>query len=269
MRPCRYSGRGANTPPKSGQPSITTLSSYDEIQTPRSSRAPTAFQLEADPAKQVEGPRGPHLFRSSMMSGDSAEFQNALSLSPLTPKVSRAPPPLTEYPLPVKLDITALPRRRQSGPFRFTDAELTTGSLAEWPPEMVAQWMLNAGVELSMADKFVENDITGAILITLKFEDLKELGIPSFGNRTKIWEQIHVMRNVQADELQPETPIDDEPDRHVRHELRKQDGKPKRRASSRRKKAPRPVDDIISPLESVSIVGIEQLVPKPHHCSKG
>jgi hypothetical protein len=203
-----------------------------------------------------------------MLSANSSEFQNALSLSPVTPKTARLPQ--TEYQLPIKLDLTVLPKsRRQSGPFRFTDAELTTDTLAEWTPEMVAQWMLNAGVELQLAETFVENDITGGILITLKSEDLKELGIPSFGNRTKIWEEIHKMRNIKAPEPDPETPIEDEPDRLVRKEQRKADGcdKPKRRASSRRKK-PRP-DDIISPLESVSIVGIEQLIPKPHHCSKG
>ncbi len=41
----------------------------------------------------------------------------------------------------------------------------------------------------------------------------------------------------------------------------------KRRPS---KSKPRPkIDDVISLLESVSIVGIEQMLPKPHNCSKG
>ena len=256
---------------QSGQPSITTLSSYDEVQTPRSSRAPTAFQVDAD-AKPVEGPRGPHLFRSSMLSANSIEYQNALTLSPIAPKTA-SKLPQTEYQLPIKLELTVLPRRRRSGPFRFSDAELTTHTLAEWSPEMVAQWMLNAGVELPMAEKFVENDITGGILITLKFEDLKELGIPSFGNRTKIWEEIHIMRNIQPSEPDPETPIEDEPDTRVCRELKRMDcdaapGKPPRRRASSRRKKPK-LDDVISPLESVSIVGIEQVIPKPHHCSKG
>ncbi|KAK3394681.1 hypothetical protein B0H63DRAFT_555863 [Podospora didyma] len=250
----------------SGQPSITTLSSYDEVQTPRSGRYRAGgFPFERD-AKQVEGPRGPHLFRSSMSSSQSAEFQHALSLSPLTPKK----PQQADHQLHHSVHLTTLPKkRRDTGPFRYTDEELDTSTLANWTPEMVAQWMLNANVELAATERFVENDINGAILITLKFEDLKELGISSFGVRTRVWEEIHSMRNIKQPEPTPETPIDDEPDREVKRELRRQDSsinKPKRRPS----KTLRPkINDIISPLESVSIVGIEQMMPKPHRCSKG
>ncbi|KAK3383359.1 hypothetical protein B0T24DRAFT_45787 [Lasiosphaeria ovina] len=253
----------------SGQPSITTLSSYDEIQTPRSlhQRAPFPFEPFELESKQVEGPRGPHLFRSSMSSAHSIEFQHALSLSPLTPKEPRH----LDSQLHHSVHLTPLPQRkkRDTGPFRYTDEELDTTTLASWTPEMVAQWMLNANIEIIATDRFVENDINGAILITLKFEDLKELGISSFGVRTKVWEEIHAMRNIRKPDPEPETPIEDEPDREVRRELRRQDSsadRPKRRPS----KAPRPkINDIISPLESVSIVGIEQMMPKPHHCSKG
>jgi len=162
---------------------------------------------------------------------------------------------------------TTLPRRRASEPFQFTDVELDTEALVEWTPEMVAQWMLNANIELPAAERFVENDINGAILITLKFEDLKELGISSFGVRTAIWEEIHAMRNIQRPEPQPETDIEDQPDRRARREQRGQDddNRPKRMASKPRPK----INDIISPLESVSIVGIEQMMPKPHNCKKG
>ncbi|KAK0731501.1 hypothetical protein B0H67DRAFT_549256 [Lasiosphaeris hirsuta] len=255
----------------SGQPSITTLSSYDEVQTPRSTRYRGAFPFEYD-SKQVEGPRGPHLFRSSVSSGQSIEFQHALSLSPLTPKQPQLQLDcqLEDYlPTPIPL------RRRDTGPFRFTDEELDTATLANWAPEMVAQWMLNAGIELPATERFVENDINGAILITLKFEDLKELGISSFGVRTRIWEEIHAMRDIQQPEPQPETPIEDEPDREVRRELKRQDScrstkrhdscKPKWKPSKPRVK----INDVISPLESVSIVGIEQMMPKPHNCKKG
>lgn len=243
----------------SGQPSITTLSSYEEAHTPQSARARSAYNFEIESLQQVEGPRGPHLFRSSSL---SLEYQDALSLSPVTP---RAPKPKTadfHYSLP--------PRRRDST-FQFTGAELDTSSLPQWSPEKVAQWMLNAGVEIQFAEKFVENDINGAILITLKFEDLKELGIGSFGVRTKIWEEIHIMRDIRLSEPAPETPIEDEPSREVRREQRRLDDDgtvPKRGQSNRRRKSPKP-EDTITPLESVSIVGIEQMMPKPHQCSKG
>ncbi|KAK1755341.1 hypothetical protein QBC47DRAFT_402681 [Echria macrotheca] len=245
----------------SGQPSFTTVSSYDEVQTPRSTRfrADLIFDRETKP---VEGPRGPHLFHNSITSAQSIELQHALSLSPLTPKE----PHHLDHHLQF-VHRTVLPGKRGSGPFRFTDAELDTETLADWTPEMVAQWMLNANIELPAAERFVENDINGAILITLKFEDLKELGISSFGVRTAIWEEIHSMRNIQRPEPQPETDIEDQPDRRARREQRghDDDNKPKRMASKARPK----INDIISPLESVSIVGIEQMMPKPHNCKKG
>ncbi|KAK0673241.1 hypothetical protein QBC41DRAFT_266406 [Cercophora samala] len=247
----------------SGQHSFTTLSTYDEVQTPRSLRQrPFAFDTYEMKQQPVEGPRGPHLFRSSMSSAQSIELQHALSLSPVTPKK----PHLMDYQLQ-DVHLTALPKKRRNtaGPFEFTDEELDTSALHMWSPEMVAQRMLNAGVELPAAEKFVENDITGAILITLKFEDLKELGISSFGVRTLIWEEIHSMRDMQKPEPMPETPIEDEPDKQVRRELkRKESGATKDRRKPRLK-----INDVISPLESVSIVGIEQVLPKPHHCSKG
>ena len=196
-----------------------------------------------------------------MSSAQSIELQHALSLSPVTPKDPR----MMDFQLH-NFHLTSLPKKkRDTGPFQFTDEELDTTALHDWTPEMVAQQMLNTGVELDAAERFVENDINGAILITLKFEDLKELGIASFGVRTRIWEEIHSMRNLKQPEPMPETPIDDEPDKAVKRELRRQEsgagrGKPKPRMK---------INDVISPLESVSIVGIEQVLPKPHNCSKG
>ncbi|CAI4216465.1 unnamed protein product [Parascedosporium putredinis] len=58
--------------------------------------------------------------------------------------------------------------------------------------------MINAGVEFSVAQAFIDNDINGAILMTLKFEDLKELQIQSFGVRIKIWNQIQVLRDCKT-----------------------------------------------------------------------
>jgi len=148
-----------------------------------------------------------------------------------------------------------------------------------WSPQKVAQWMLNAGIEVSVAEKFVENDINGALLITLKFEDLRELHIKSFGVRTKLWEEIHVLKDRKEMSPRPETPIEDEESKEVRRERRRiekeqgkdQNAEPERsrsvKRSQSRSKPPR--EDIISPLESVSIVGIEQMIPEPHHCSKG
>ncbi|KAF4992106.1 hypothetical protein FGRMN_7384 [Fusarium graminum] len=241
-----------------GQPSFTTVSSYDEVPTPRSSRSQEA-QLEYSP-KQVEGPRGPHLFRNSSDQYLPAEEDIILTLSPITPKgprniadflMSSQPPP-------------------RAGPFQYTDEELDTTTLASWTTEMVAQAMLNAGIELSVADRFMENDISGAILITLKFEDLKELSIQSFGIRTKVWHQIQALRDSRPVSPRPETPIEDVPSREIVREARRGDDNGlRRRQSSKRRHRARTNGDDITPMESVSIIGIEQVIPKPHNCSKG
>lgn len=248
---------------------MTTLSTYDEVRTPEQ-RSVARFEMGPDPVKPIVGPRGPHLFRSSVSSVTSLEFQNALSLSPITAKV---PGQDADFSLPIKFEMDfPTPRAPRNGPMRFTSEKLDTTNLAQWSAEQVAQWMLDAGVELHFAETFVENDINGAILITLKFEDLKELGIASFGVRTKIWEEVAKMKDIRAASPAPETPIEDEPSREVKREQKRQERKDgvvdmKRSQSSRRRKNHN--EDSVRPDQSVSIVGIEQVLPKPHHCSKG
>ncbi|KAL7769353.1 hypothetical protein ACKLNR_000737 [Fusarium oxysporum f. sp. zingiberi] len=242
-----------------GQPSFTTVSSYDEVPTPRSSRS-QEVPLDYSP-KQVEGPRGPHLFRTSTDQYSATEEDIILTLSPITPK---GPRNIADFLM------TSQPPPPRASPFQYTDAELDTTTLASWSTEMVAQAMLNAGVELSVADRFMENDISGAILITLKFEDLKELNIQSFGIRTKVWHQIQALRDSRPASPRPETPIEDVPSKEVVREARRgEEGGLKRRQSSKRRHRARTNGDDITPMESVSIIGIEQVIPKPHHCSKG
>lgn len=81
--------------------------------------------------------------------------------------------------------------------------------------------MLNAGVEPHIAEKFIENDITGAILMTLKSEDLKELGIGSLGIRMKLWHHVSQLRGIQEKSSRPTTPIENEESREARKERRR------------------------------------------------
>jgi hypothetical protein len=245
---------------KSGQPSITTISSYDEVQTPRSSRS-RVFPETEQQKHQVEGPKGPHLFRSS--TANSFEVEAILTMSPITPKVPR--------PFDEPLRYTALrppETRYRSQPFKFSHEDLKSTPLVDFTPEMVAQSMLDAGIEQVIAERFVENDINGAILITLKFEDLKELDIQSFGIRTKVWHKIQALRDSRPGSPRPATPIEDAPSKEVRKERRQEEGQVRRTKSKSKPRKPGR-EDVISPLESASIVGIEQVIPKPHNCSKG
>ncbi|KAJ5032561.1 uncharacterized protein L3040_009162 [Drepanopeziza brunnea f. sp. 'multigermtubi'] len=261
-----------------------TLSSFEEVHTPSpNSEEFNYYHFDMTTTKKaVEGPRGPHLFRASVNSSLQEEEEVYLAMSPMTPRPSKfqkAPMDTSRVP--------EIPTRHHRHPSSLTDAveNLNLNEVALWTPLQVARWMYDAGFEPSIVEKFEENDISGAILTTLKFEDLRELDIPSFGQRTKVWNEIHVLRGSVPDTPKPPTPIDEtispvefQPSafqRPARHTSRRENGacgseeEPKRRKSSRRRHRARGPADIISPLESVSIVGIEQLMPKPHKCAKG
>ena len=148
--------------------------------------------------------------------------------------------------------------------------------------------MIKTGFEESMVEKFRRHDISGAILQNLRYEELKELGITSFGQRHHVWNEIRTLRGILS---VPSTPADDpcyspnspmvlsaaplRPNQEHRANACSNPPSPeednaKSPAVGRRRarRALRP-DDVISPAESASIVAIEQLLPKPHHCSKG
>ncbi|CAG8600886.1 4306_t:CDS:10 [Acaulospora morrowiae] len=63
-----------------------------------------------------------------------------------------------------------------------------------WNVEQVCQWLRKEGLD-SVIDHFVENDITGDILINLDRDSLKELNIVSYGKRIRIMNAIKVLRS--------------------------------------------------------------------------
>ena len=52
--------------------------------------------------------------------------------------------------------------------------------IMDWTPQQVCQHMARVGFDKSIVDKFARNDISGQILIDLKWEDLKEVRRNSF-----------------------------------------------------------------------------------------
>lgn len=217
--------------------------------------------------KPVEGPVGPHLFRMSQDTTQDVDFY--LSMSPIeSPQEYRAGPV----------------REQQAPSYQPPEEPPLSGiPLVAWTPKQVAGWMSDYGFEESIIDKFRMHDISGAILKDLQFGDLKELGVQSFGQRHRLWNEIRALRgNVlgvptntledtcsspQASRLQsaPEqlsnacsNPATPEGEQHTSAAFG-------RRVARRVRKG----EDVISPGESASIVAIEQLLPKPHHCSKG
>lgn len=272
--------------------SETTLSSFEEIHTPSPNEDELrAFNFEGHRGKQsTEGPRGPHLFRSSIDSYNipqQVEDDEILGMSPMTPRPSTLQTMAFDAP-----KVPQIPMKHRI-PLQLSTDFLDSRQVASWTPRQVANYMFDAGFEDSIVEKFEENDISGAILTTLKFEDLRELDIPSFGTRTRLWNEIHVLRGSAPNTPKPSTPIEEiaSPSTEFARSSRarnttKRDGstmrgqssrrrdesqgcgdEPQRRKSSRRRQRRR--DDVITPMESVSIVGIEQLMPKPHKCAKG
>jgi hypothetical protein len=182
-------------------------------------------------------------------------------------------------------------------------SRVTEEEILSWDPSQVTVWLRNATYDEAVIENFLINDITGIVLLDLKFEDLKELNIHSFGMRRRLMRSIdHLKATMQT---QPETALEALPrvssessSSHGRsspekltheqlateHYLQSQTRViPGRTSPERRDYAMSvsPTGQILSsrvhglkgnqitPEESVSIVGIEQVIPKPHKCSKG
>ena len=218
-------------------------------------------------SKPVEGPSGPHLFRMSQDTTEDVDFY--LSMSPPLPPENRKPEPTVSAHA---YQLSKVDDRPPSGV-----------PLRAWTPREVASWMHASGFENSIIDKFSSNDISGAILMDLQFDDLKELGVQSFGQRHCLWNEIRVLRGNSP--TVPSTPADDDcnspitaPKVPPREQRSKDCSNPSTPEDDqgrsptlgrRRARRARMANDVISPAESASIVAIEQLLPKPHTCSKG
>ncbi|KAK7532247.1 SAM and PH domain-containing protein [Phyllosticta citribraziliensis] len=284
--------------------SQTTISTYDEVPTPHSHRQ-AYFELSQQDSKTVEGPRGPHLFRSSLSSAEF-NYEYALQMSPLLPR-SSMPRAETAF--------RAEPSFRSETAFRTVPAQQPSFSsscdpwateepeeedpndVRFWSAQQVVSWMYTLGFEESIVEKFEKHDITGAVLLDMQFEDLKELEISSFGKRHQLWNHIDALRGNEGRISPVPTPFQDadrpctrltrsrstrerstnlERSRSCAHRNDCDDndggmtpvspGGQKRRRGRKHRQAS---DDVITPAESVSIVAIEQLLPKPHKCAKG
>ncbi|KAK8237367.1 SAM and PH domain-containing protein [Phyllosticta capitalensis] len=283
--------------------SQTTISTYDEVPTPHSHRQ-TFFDVSQQECKMVEGPRGPHLFRSSLSSAEF-NYEYALQMSPLLPRNS-VPRAETAF--------RAEPAFRSETAFRTVPAQQPSFSSCDawaaeeqehedpddvrfWSAQQVASWMYSLGFEESVVEKFEKHDITGAVLLDMQFEDLKELEISSFGKRHQLWNHIDALRGNEGrispvptpfqDADRPCTnltrsrstreksgPLERSRSRAYRNDCDDNDGgmtpiSPGGHKKRRGRKHRQASDDVITPAESVSIVAIEQLLPKPHKCAKG
>lgn len=280
-----YSPKGSFESEDSRRRSQTTISSYDEAPTPSSNRgSQQPFEIRFRPS--VEGPKGPHLFRSSQVSSD-VEFDYALQMSPLLPK---QPPPRTETAFSEETVTPIMQARDEDFSIAaalaqpLIDIRDPEGYIRCWSTQQVIDWMYSTGIDASVIESFEMHDVNGSVLLDLQFEDLKELDIQSFGKRHHLWSAICDLRGEQPRASPQPTPFEDisrpcttnprrspSRSRNVCDTPIGDDTDPASPSGGRKRrgrKAPKQLD-VITPAESVSIVAIEQLLPKAHHCAKG
>ncbi|EMD62051.1 hypothetical protein COCSADRAFT_227487 [Bipolaris sorokiniana ND90Pr] len=246
--------------------SQTTISTFEEVTTPGEDIRPQfAFWPEIKP---VEGPKGPHLFRASQSSNEFP-YDDALQLSPLLPKQT----PLRQQTAFREATPETIVPQKEYNNIALAVAHLDNAEVRAWTSQDVATWMYQNGFEDDIIDKFIGHDITGAVLLDMQFDDLKELEIQSFGKRHQLWNQIDSLRTAEglispAAPAAIPTPFEDieRPCKEARNRSKSKGRKASRRDKSRGRNLG---DDLITPAHSVSIVAIEQLLPKPHVCAKG
>lgn len=160
---------------------------------------------------------------------------------------------------------------------------------ASWTPQEVVIWMRKIGMDEGIVEKFYFNDISGSVLLDLQPEDLKELEIQSFGKRHRLMTSIRQLRNsilpyhqyqndvssVESDPvvrdgpLLPQSAIATAGASWTGHTIKDEErpGVHSRELGQRPRSSSHP--ETAMPEDSVSIVAIEQQIPKLHNCSKG
>ncbi|CAL5873589.1 uncharacterized protein PFLUO_LOCUS7870 [Penicillium psychrofluorescens] len=235
---------------------------------------------------------GPHLFR---LSNGSIDVKSSLEVDllfqdtpnsatiPLYTSASKLGLDRRDTPVPANVVSTeGKTHHFQDRSVGKTSSTLGEISVSNWTPEDVAIWMQKQNFDENIVEKFFINDISGTILLELQSEDLKELDISSFGKRHQLMNSIRYLRNsvvAQPMDIQPaaqQNPITREATPQttmadVGSSCGSSDGdknseKKQPRQGRQRKRGPK---ETIVPEDSVSIVGIEQLLPRIHKCYKG
>lgn len=264
--------------------SNTTLSTPD-LPTPDEARQ-NMINIRLDKST-VRGPEGPHLFRNSTGSTiyepSTAEIDLYFERSPLQSEFSRSADTPNRFPFSPKTP-------KALATVHPDVSQVTEEEIRNWKPSQVAHWLYIAGYNDAVIERFIINDIAGSVLLSLQIDDLKELSIHSFGMRHQIMASIDHLKNTMQTGVMPPTPEPMMPEFPRRPSTGR--SSPERRSPAGRSSPERsyvmsvsPNGEILSnrafgqtnnalgtqitPAESVSIVGIEQVLPKPHSCSKG
>ncbi|KAG2214981.1 hypothetical protein INT46_010792 [Mucor plumbeus] len=77
--------------------------------------------------------------------------------------------------------------------------------IENWDVDQVADWLKSVGLD-SVSRNFIDQEITGDILLDLNIDALKELGITTFGKRYKIMQAITSLKEESSVEINKPTP---------------------------------------------------------------
>ncbi|KAJ5676011.1 hypothetical protein N7462_008908 [Penicillium macrosclerotiorum] len=272
--------------------SNTTIST-PELHTPE--EAPKQVPDITIDKSAVRGPNGPHLFRNSQGSTiyepSTAEIDLYFERSPLQSEFSRSIDSSRSLDTPNRLFPFSPKTPKALSTVHPDVSQVSEEEIRNWKTSQVAHWLYIAGYNDAVIEKFIVNDISGAVLLSLQVDDLKELNIYSFGMRHQIMGSIdHLKKTMRtgapAVPDTPELPLTGKSQQQSEPQIQAR-APPARGSHDRRsyvmsvsptgevlsKHAFGQIDTVkgnqITPQESVSIVGIEQILPKPHSCSKG
>jgi hypothetical protein len=285
-----------------GTDSVTTASTPDELPTPDSAGL-SGFHFHIDD-KPMCGPEGPFLFQSLSnpyrISDHSMDIKSSVEIdlifdddgpdsatTPLYSSASKLGPDRRDTPVPRVVANPSTPL--QSVPEEeHTSLRPDESRVASWTPQDVVAWLQKMSIDEGIIEKFFINDISGSVLLDLQPDDLKELDIQSFGKRHGLMSSIRQLRNSISGEpfevsiSAPSEPVSREPtpgSTIAEVGLRSCNATPvadedctqspandiEQYHNSRRRRRQR----VVGPNDSISIVGIEQVFPKLHRCSKG
>ncbi|KAI9312074.1 hypothetical protein BX666DRAFT_847424 [Dichotomocladium elegans] len=159
------------------------------------------------------------------------------------------PPPVQNAPLPPLITPSSTAATAPSNKGR------PGGRPEEWSIGQVADWLELAGFG-NVVDNFIEQEITGDVLMDLTIDALKELGITAYGRRYKI---IHAIDKLRIHESSPPLmPLHEPPSEQQHEQDRREELNTSIRASS-----PEPSSPPISPVDNNSLYQFPRKAPMP------
>ncbi|KAG2143625.1 hypothetical protein DEU56DRAFT_791632 [Suillus clintonianus] len=163
---------------------------------------PSSIQLPASPEPTTHATPTPVV-------REIRQVSNAVS-SP-SPRVV-SPPPTSKHNSVAssgQASTTSIPQT-SSEPTRETCSPMKSVPPSEWSVEEVVDWLKSKGFGQDVCDKFIEQEITGDVLLELDINLLKaEIGIVAFGKRMRIANAIAELRrppSIIFPDVQPQHP---------------------------------------------------------------